>query len=159
MTTADTSDERKDTGMVKTKDKVSDTAAAVKPYIERAMSDEKLRQDVMEAVATAKQIYTELVGGRGVTTIASRVATDEDLQAQLRKSVEDLRQAAKRLQGKDEHKARNTTLLLAGITLGILFNPVTGPDTRRWLKEVITGGSDDFGSSYESETSTATNGA
>lgn len=137
--------------MVKTKDKVSDTAAAVKPYIERALSDEKLRQDVLDAVATAKQIYTDVIGGRGVTTIASRVATDEDLQAQLRRSIEDLRRAASRLQGKEEHKARNTTLLLAGITLGILYNPITGPDTRRWLKEVITGGSDDFGSDYGSE--------
>jgi hypothetical protein len=138
--------------MAKAKDKVADTAATVKPYIERAMTDEKLRQDVMDAVTTAKQIYTDVLGGRGVTTIASRVATDEDLQAQLRKAVEDLRQAARRLQGKEEHKARNTALLVTGITLGILFNPVTGPETRRWLKDVVTGGSDDFGSGYTAET-------
>jgi hypothetical protein len=144
--------------MVKTRDKVSDTAATVKPYIERAMTDAKLRQDVIDAVATAKQIYSEVIGGRGVTTIASRVATDEDLQAQLRKSVEDIRQAARRLQGKDEHKGRNATLLLAGITLGILFNPITGPDTRRWLKDVVTGGSDDFGADHHSDNGGQTDG-
>jgi hypothetical protein len=137
--------------MTKAKDKVSDTAASVKPYIERAMTDEKLRQDVMDAVTTAKQIYSEVLGGRGVTTIASRVATDDELQAQLRKAVADLRQAARRLQGKDEHKARNATLLITGITLGILFNPITGPETRRWLKDVVSGGSDDFGSDYTAE--------
>jgi hypothetical protein len=36
-------------------------------------------------------------------------------------------------------------LLLAGITVGILFNPMTGPQTRAWLMEKITGeGSDDY---------------
>ena len=36
-------------------------------------------------------------------------------------------------------------LLLAGITVGILFNPMTGPQTRAWLMEKITGeDSDDF---------------
>jgi hypothetical protein len=32
--------------------------------------------------------------------------------------------------------------------LGILFNPVTGPETRRWLKEMIGGGDDEFGGDY-----------
>jgi len=35
--------------------------------------------------------------------------------------------------------------LLAGITAGILFNPMTGPQTRKWLMEKVTGdSSDDF---------------
>ncbi|HEY8799145.1 MAG TPA: YtxH domain-containing protein, partial [Candidatus Limnocylindrales bacterium] len=40
------------------------------------------------------------------------------------------------------------TLLVAGIALGILFNPVTGPETRRWLKEMISGSDDGFGGDY-----------
>ena len=36
-------------------------------------------------------------------------------------------------------RKRNFTLLLAGITLGVLFNPATGPETRRWLKEKVLG--------------------
>ena len=133
--------------MAKTTEKVSDTAASVKPYIERAVRDEKLRDDVLHAFTTAKQVYDELVGSRGVTTIATRVATDKDMQEQLREAVEDLRRAAGRLQGGREKRGRNTKLLVAGIALGILFNPVTGPDTRRWLKDLI-GGSDEFGGSY-----------
>ena len=38
------------------------------------------------------------------------------------------------------HSGRNTTLLVAGIALGILFNPVTGPETRKWVKDMISGG-------------------
>jgi hypothetical protein len=136
--------------MAKTKDKVYDAAGNVKPYVERAMSDEKLRNDVMSAFSTAKDLYSELIGGRGAVTLATRVATDDEVRDKLKDAIEDLRSAADRLQGKKQHGGRNTTLLVAGIALGILFNPVTGPETRKWVKEMIAGGSDDFGGDYPS---------
>src|ERR1700747_772674 len=139
--------------MAKTTDKVYDAAGTVNPYVERAMSDEKLRADVLSAFSTARELYNELVGGRDAVTLATRVATDEDIRERLRAAVEDLRSAADRPQGKRSHSGRNTTLLIAGIALGILFNPVTGPETRKWLKEMI-GGEDEFGGDYSS-----TNGA
>jgi hypothetical protein len=138
--------------MIKTtKDKVYDAADNVKPYVERAMRDEQLRRDVTNAFTTAKGLYSELVGGRSAVTVASRVATDEEVRDRLRTAIEDLRSAADRLQGNKEraHRGRKT-LLIAGIALGILFNPVTGPETRRWLKDAIGGGSDDFGGDYSS---------
>ncbi|MET0562678.1 MAG: YtxH domain-containing protein, partial [Gaiellaceae bacterium] len=55
------------------------------------------------------------------------------------------RSAANRIQGQEGHKSRNSTLLLAGIILGILFNPMTGPETRRWLKDRIFGEDEEFG--------------
>ena len=113
--------------MAKTKDKVYDAAENVKPYVERAMNDEKLRDDVMSAFATARDLYTELVGPRGAVTLATRVATDDEIRDKLQGAIDDLRSAADRLQGKKTHSGRNTTLLVAGIALGILFNPVTGP--------------------------------
>jgi hypothetical protein len=136
--------------MSKTKDKLYDTAENVRPYVERAMKDEKLREDVMSAFTTAKGLYNELLGGRSAVALASRVATDDEIRERLRDAIDDLRNAADRLQGKKDHSGRNTTLLVAGIALGILFNPVTGPETRRWLKDLITGGSDEFGGDYTS---------
>jgi gas vesicle protein len=135
--------------MAKTKEKVYDKAGSVKPYVERAMRDEKLRDDVMSAFATARELYNELIGGRGAVTLATRVATDDEVREKLKTAVDDLRSAAERLQGKKSHSGRNTTLLVAGIALGILFNPVSGPETRRWVKEMIGGGGD-FSGDYSS---------
>jgi gas vesicle protein len=136
--------------MAKTKDKVYDAADNVKPYVQRAMSDEKLRDDVMSAFSTAKELYNELIGGRSAVTLATRVATDEEVRDRLKEAIDDLRNAADRLQGKKNHGGRNTTLLVAGIALGLLFNPVTGPETRKWVKDLISGGSDEFGGDYSS---------
>jgi hypothetical protein len=136
--------------MAKTKDKVYDAAGNVKPYVERAMKDEKLREDVLSAFATAKELYNELIGGRNAVALASRVATDDDIRDRLRDAIEDLRRASDRLQGKKEKSGHKATLLIAGIALGILFNPITGPDTRKWLKDLVGGGSDEFGGDYGS---------
>jgi hypothetical protein len=126
--------------MAKTKDRISE----VKPYVERAVKDEDLRDNVLAAFSAAREVYNDIIGDRGMTGIASRVATDKDVQDNLKKAVEELREAANRIQGKEEHRNRNTMLLLAGITLGILFNPMTGPATRQWVKEKVLGPSDDF---------------
>src|SRR5438067_3936433 len=94
---------RKDApSMVKAKDKVYDAAENVKPYVERAMSDEKLRQDVLSAFTTAKELYTELIGRRNAVTLATRVATDDETKEKLKAAIEDLRSAANRLQGRKE---------------------------------------------------------
>jgi hypothetical protein len=130
--------------MAKTKDKVLDRAGNVKPYVERAMKDEDLRDNVMTAFAAAKEVYDELIGNRGVTTVARRVASDKEMQENLKRALDELREAGDRIQGKKDHSGRNTALLLAGITLGILFNPATGPQTRKWLADKLFGGSDEF---------------
>ena len=126
--------------MAKTKDRISDA----KPYVERAVKDEDLRDNVLAAFQAAREVYNDLVGARGVTTIASRVATDKDIQEKLKEALDELREASDRVQGKKDKGSRNGMLLLTGITLGILFNPMTGPATRRWLKEKVLGPSDDF---------------
>jgi hypothetical protein len=130
--------------MAKLQDRAIDRASDVKPYLERAFKDERVREDVKSAIATARDIYDQLLGGRQFTAAAARVATDKEIQESLRDAIDDLRDAADRIQGKSSHATRNATLLLTGIALGILFNPVTGPGTRRWLQERIFGEGEEF---------------
>ena len=135
--------------MAKTKDKVSDAASNAKPYLDRALHDEELRENVRNAYESARTIYNELIGKRGVSGVATRVATDKDIQDELRSTVAELRKAADRVQGKDEHRNRSGGLLFVGVLLGVLFNPLTGPQTRKWLADrLVGGGDDDF--TYES---------
>lgn len=130
--------------MAKTKDKVTDAAGNVKPYVERALHDEELRDNVRNAYQSARSIYNELIGNRGFSGLATRVATDKDIQSELRSTINDLRKAADRVQGAETHKSRNGGLLFLGILLGVLFNPLTGPQTRKWLSDHVLGGGDDF---------------
>jgi hypothetical protein len=130
--------------MIKTKDKVSDAAGTVKPYVERAWRDEELRENVRNAFESARSVYDELIGGRSVRGVATRVATDKDIQDELKSAIKELRQAADRVQGKKDHTGRNSLLLLGGIAIGILFNPMTGPATRKFISDRLFGGGDDF---------------
>ena len=127
--------------MANAKERVSD----VKPYVQRAIQDEELRDNLRSAFATARDVYDELIGNRGMTGVATKVASDKDIQDQLRSAIGDLREAADRVQGHQAHKGRNSTLLLVGIALGVLFNPMTGPETRRWLKDKVFGEDEEFG--------------
>ena len=127
--------------MAKTRDRVSD----VKPYVERAIKDEEFRDNLKSAFVAARDVYDELMGPRGVGGKAARVASDKDLRDTLRSAIEDLRSAADRIQHGPSHKGRNL-FVVTGIALGILlFNPMTGSDTRKWLKEAVLGEEDEFG--------------
>jgi hypothetical protein len=97
--------------MAKLQDRALDRANDVRPYLERALKDERVREDVKSAIMTAREIYSQLMSGRNQITAAA---------------------------------ARHTTPLMTGIVLGILFNPVTGPGTRRWLQDKIFGEGEEF---------------
>lgn len=129
--------------MAKTTDKVSEAAATVKPYVERALQDAELRENVRNAYESARSIYDELIGNRGVTGVAKRVATDKDVQDELRATITELRTAADRVRGRDEHKG-HSGLLFVGVALAVVFNPFTGPKIRKWVSRKIFGGSDGF---------------
>ena len=130
--------------MAKTMDKAIDRVSDARPLVERAMKDQELREHVRDAFTAAREAYAELFGRTGVSGVAVKAATDKDIQDNLRKAIEELRAAGDRLQGKDEHKARNSILLIAGVASAVLFNPVTGPPVRRWLKSQFFGSSSEF---------------
>jgi hypothetical protein len=122
------------------REKVTYAVDTARPYVERIAQDEELHDHVKNAYASARTVYDQLLGGRGATGAAMRVAHDKDIQDELRSAVEELRKAGGRVQsGGGSHTKRNVLLLLTGITLGVLFNPKTGPETRKWLKDKVLG--------------------
>ena len=122
--------------MAKTKD--------VKPYVD-VIKDDEFRENLKSAFVAARDVYDELMGPRGVSGKAMRVASDKEMRDNLKTAIEDLRSAADRVQSAGSHKGRNT-LLVTGIALGVLlFNPMTGADTRKWIKDLVFGEEDEFG--------------
>ena len=130
--------------MPKTRDRLSNATGTVKPYVDRAVHDKELRESLQNAWDAAREVYDELLAPRSRTALAMRAATDKDIQDNLRRAVEELRHAGDRLQGKQSHTGRNISLIVAGIALGVLFNPMTGADTRRWVRDRLFGGGGDY---------------
>ena len=133
--------------MAMTKDRVMYAADTAKPYLGRALQDEEFRDNLRAAFAAARAIYDELSRQRGVSGIAATAATDEEIHANLRRSIKELQQAADRLQGRRAEKShgfRNVMLIFAGIAIGVFFNPLTGPAARRWVTGKAGGSSDGY---------------
>lgn len=127
--------------MTKTRDRVSD----VKPYVERAIKDEEFRDNLKSAFVAARDVYDELMGPRGVSGKAARVASDKDVRDNLRSAIDDLRSAADRIQSPPSRKSRSL-FVFTGIAVAVLlFNPISGGETRRWLKEAVLGEDEEFG--------------
>lgn len=129
--------------MTRTKDKVTDVTDNVKPYVDRALHDAELRKNIRNAYESARSIYDELLGQRGLTGVATRVAKDKDIQDELRTAIGELRSAASRVQGETQRKGRSGLLLVVAIVTA-LVNPITGPKLRAWISKHLFGGDDDF---------------
>lgn len=129
-----------------TKEKVAGATSQVRPIVERALRDEELRQNVKDAYTSARALYDQLLAKNDVSQAATKLVSDEDVQAQLRNVVEQIRGAAGRAQAaqeeakKEQRSARNTLLLVVGIAIGLLINPLTGPSLRRFAKKKVLGG-------------------
>jgi hypothetical protein len=136
--------------MINTKDKVADAAASARPYVERALHDKELRDNVRNAYTSARAVYDELSSRRKVSDAAAQLAADKDIQDEIRHAIGELRNAAGRVQnvrhGSAEtgRAARNGLLLIVGIAVGLLLNPITGPALRRFLGRKLFGSGNGF---------------
>jgi hypothetical protein len=127
--------------MAKTKSPALSTDA-LKPYVQRAMTDPELREDLLAAFVAARSLYGQMAKSSGVKGKAEKVS-DKHFQKDLQRLVDDLSEASEKLQGKAKkkaHKTRNRVILLTGVTLGVLYNPWTGEQTREWIMNRIAGG-------------------
>lgn len=123
--------------------KLADTLDSVKPYLERALTDDDFRRDLKDALQAARELYGPISKQNGgVAESARLLATDKKAQEQLRRAIDDLASAKDTLKGKKKGKKGRNMVLLAGVIAGALYNPWTGPQTREKLLDLIAGDDD-----------------
>lgn len=133
-----------------TKDRAAAAAANARPYVERALRDKELRDNVFNAYTSVRAVYDELAGRRKVTDAASRLAGNKDLQDEIRSAIEELRSASRRVKDvkpatpEPARSAKHSLILLVGIVVGLLLNPITGPALRRALARKLFGDGNDL---------------
>jgi hypothetical protein len=136
--------------MTNTKERAAAAAASARPYVERALRDEELRDNIRNAYTSARAVYEELSSRKRVSDAATQLAADKNMQDEIRSAIAELRKASHRVKNvKSEapepaHTAKNSVLLLFGIVIGLLINPITGPALRRALARKLFGSESEF---------------
>ena len=129
--------------MAKTKaDRLGTSFDTMKPYIERALTDDDFRNNVRAALTAGGAVYSDISRGRNGMAAATKLAGDKKTQENLRRAFDELNEAGYRLKGKKKSRKGRNTVLLVGFIVGIFYNPWTGPQSRQWLLDKIAGGDD-----------------
>jgi hypothetical protein len=93
----------------------SDALDGVSPYVDQLAHDEKLRRRLAAAITAGAAARTRAKKQTGLVGLATRLAGDPVLRAQLGEVSSQLQKASSRLKKHKSHKLRNTVLFLAGV--------------------------------------------
>lgn len=116
----------------------------MRPYMDRAVHDEKVRDNVHRAWKAARKVYGEL-NGDGPMGAASKLSRKDSVREDLDTTVQSLSEAIVRMSGKQPRRRGSWAFLLLLVGLGVaLFNPATGPGTRKWVKDLLFGSEEEF---------------
>jgi hypothetical protein len=118
----------------------SDALDGVSPYVDQLAHDEKLRRRLAAALAAGAAARKRARKQRGLMGLATLLATDPVLRAQLGEVSWQLQKANSRLKKHKSHKLRNAMLFLAGA--GAVVAAV--PSLREAVMGKLDGGSDDY---------------
>ena len=88
-----------------TKERAAAAAASARPYVERALRDKELRDNIRNAYTSARAVYDELASRRKVSDAASRLAGDKDIQDEMRNAIDEIRNAAGRVKDVKQERA------------------------------------------------------
>jgi hypothetical protein len=105
----------------KVQDKARERASTAAPYARRLLEDAELRDSLKSAYSTAREVYQELWGPKGLMVAGTRLAADKDLQRKVQELVDDLRQARTKLTvSAPPLKASKRSLLLTGAGIALV---------------------------------------
>ena len=130
--------------MFRTTSNAASAYDTVRPYVDRALNDEDVRGNVLRAFNAARKVYEEL-GGECPIGAASKLSAKDSVRDDLDTTVQSLSEAIVRMSGQQPRRRGGWGFLfMITLTLVILFNPATGADTRRWLKDNLFGSEEEF---------------
>jgi hypothetical protein len=119
------------------------------PYVQRLIDDPNLREDVRQAVDSARHAYKRMSNGKPP---ARALMEDKKLHKDLRAASESLRDASERLRGKRRRKRRGRRLLMLAI-VGAAVLLAVNEGARKALLDKMFGAEEEF--EYTSTTSPA----
>ena len=126
-------------------------AETARPYVQRLIEDEDLRDTLREAVNAAKDAYARMSNGKGP---AKAIMEDKKVHKDLRVAAESLREASDALRSRKPKSKRHPfrKLLMLAIVGGILAM-VLSEDLRKTVLDQLFGAEEEF--EYTSTTASA----
>ena len=118
------------------------------PYVQRLIDDPNLREDVRQAVESARHAYKRMSNGKPP---AKALMEDKKLQKELRAASENLKDAGETLRGKKRrHRGRKLFFLMV---IGAIAFVALNEGARKSLMDKVFGAEEEF--EYTSTTSPA----
>ena len=117
---------------------------AFRPLVDRAISDDEIRHNVVRAFGAARKVYDELSGDDAITNL-DKLSRKDKVREDLDTTVQSLSEAIVRMSGERRPERRGWMLfLVAAIAAFVLFNPATGASSRKWVKDHLLGSEEEF---------------
>jgi hypothetical protein len=117
------------------------------PYVQRMIEDPELRENVREAVESARKAYKRMNNGKGP---AKALMEDRKLQRELRNTADSLKEASERARGKRRKSHRLRRLIGLAIVGGIVAM-IASEGARKAVLDKLFGAEEEF--TYTSTTS------
>jgi hypothetical protein len=120
------------------------------PYVQRLIEDPELRNNLRDAIDSARHAYKRMHNGKPPT---KALMEDKKLQRNLREATASLREAADQIRGKRRRKRHWGRRLLALALIGAALALVMSEDARKGLLDRLFGAEEEF--EYTSTTAPA----
>jgi uncharacterized membrane protein len=98
-------------------DQVKDLAVVAQPYAKQIVADEKVRAHALAALASSLRARNRLLASMGITGLGWRLATNEALQAELRRIATEVSELGKRGERVRKFRRRRQRLIAGGFVL------------------------------------------
>jgi len=114
--------------------------ARTNPYVQRLIEDPELRDNLRDAIDSARHAYKRMHNGKPPT---KALMEDKKLQRDLRDATSSLREAADQIRGKRRKRHWGRRLLMLGVvaTAAIL---IVSEDARKSLLDKLFGAEEEF---------------